>query len=88
MSYSYERVERRRQTRGTGGSFGASSSRSTFGYWIPLALTVTAATIGLVAWIWSERRDDEEESSEEEQPPSQMPPPGYASMSGALPPGP
>lgn len=66
MSYSYERVERRRRTT-SGGSFGASSSRSAFGYWIPLALTATAATVGLVAWIWSERRDDEEETSEEEQ---------------------
>lgn len=87
MSYSYERVERRRRTTGGGGSFGASGSRSAFGYWIPLALTVTAATVGLVAWIWSERRDDED-SSEEEHLPGGVPPPGYASMSGGLPPGP
>lgn len=53
MSYSYDRYERqRRQT------YGASSRRSTLGYWVPLAITVTAATIGLAAWIWSERRDD------------------------------
>jgi hypothetical protein len=88
MSYSYERVERRRRTTGGGGSFGASASRSAFGYWIPLALTVTAATVGLVAWIWSERRDDDEESSEEEHLPGGIPPPGYATMSGGLPPGP
>jgi hypothetical protein len=88
MSYSYERVERRRRTTGGGGTFGASGSRSAFGYWIPLALTVTAATVGLVAWIWSERRDDDEESSEEERPSGGIPPPGYASMSGGLPPGP
>ena len=88
MSYSYERVERRRRTAGGTGSFGASGSRSTLGYWIPLALTLTAATVGIVAWIWSERGDDEEESSEEERPPSGMPPPGYAKMSGGLPPGP
>jgi hypothetical protein len=87
MSYSYERVERRRRTTG-GGSFGTSGSRSAFGYWIPLALTVTAATVGFVAWIWSERRDDEEESSEEEKLHGGRPPPGYASMSGGLPPGP
>jgi hypothetical protein len=87
MSYSYERVERRRRTTGGGASFGASGSRSAFGYWIPLALTVTAATVGLVAWIWSERRDDED-SSEEEHLPGGVPPPGYASMSGGLPPGP
>jgi hypothetical protein len=88
MSYSYERVERRRRTTGGGGSFGASGSRSAFGYWIPLALTVTAATVGLVAWIWSERRDDDEESSGEEHLPGGIPPPGYATMSGGLPPGP
>lgn len=87
MSYSYERVDRRRRTTG-GASYGASARRSTFGYWIPLALTVTAATVGLVAWIWSERRDDEEDSSEEEQYPGGVPPPGYANMSGGLPPGP
>ena len=88
MSYSYERVERRRRATGGSRSLGASGSRSAFGYWIPLALTVTAATIGLVAWIWSERRDDEEEYSEEERPPNNMPPPGYGNMSGGLPPGP
>ena len=49
---------------------------------------MTAATVGLVAWIWSERRDDDEESSEEEHPPGGIPPPGYASMSGGIPPGP
>lgn len=46
-------------------SYGASSSRSAFGYWIPLALTVTAATVGLAAWIWSEREDTEESSGSE-----------------------
>ena len=52
MAYSYDRYERqRRQT------YGASTRRSALGYWIPLALTVTVATAGLVAWIWSERRD-------------------------------
>lgn len=52
MSYSYDRYDRRQ----TGG---ASSRRSALGYWLPLALTVTAATVGIVAWIWSERKDDE-----------------------------
>jgi hypothetical protein len=84
MSYSYERVDRRRTT--TGG-YGASSRRSTLGYWLPLAMTVTVATIGLAAWIWSERRDDEDET-EDEKPTSSAPPAGYASMSGGLPPGP
>lgn len=87
MSYQYSVTERRRRTTNTGG-YGYSGSRSTFGYWVPLALTVTAATIGLAAWVWSERRDEEEDSSEDEHYPSGVPPPGYTSMSGAVPPGP
>ena len=51
-------------------------------------MTVTVATIGLAAWIWSERRDDEDETSDEEHKSGSVPPPGYASMSGGLPPGP
>lgn len=47
-------------------SYGASSNRSAFGYWIPLAITLTAATVAIGAWIWSER-DDEEHESETEQ---------------------
>lgn len=86
MSYSYERVDQRRTT-GRGG-YGASGRRSTLGYWVPLVMTVTVATIGLAAWIWSEREDDEEDTSEEEKNPEGVPPSGYASMSGGLPPGP
>lgn len=41
--------------------YGASSQRTAFGYWVPLALTVTAATIGLAAWIWSERNDGDDD---------------------------
>lgn len=53
MSYErYERTTRRTQT---------SSRRGAFSYWLPLALTVTVATVGLVAWVWSERKDDEDE---------------------------
>ena len=33
---------------------------------MPLVLTVTVATAGLAAWVWSERRDDEDESSEDD----------------------
>lgn len=66
MSYSYER--NRRQT------YGAASRRTAWGYWIPLAVTVTVATAGLVAWVWSERKENEED---DDLPPPHQPPPGY-----------
>ncbi|KAL6720565.1 hypothetical protein ACLMJK_002489 [Lecanora helva] len=53
MSYSYERQRRT--------TYGATTQRTALGYWIPLAITVTVATAGLVAWIWKERSDDEDE---------------------------
>ena len=68
MSQSYE-TSRRRQ------GFGASTQRSAFGYWIPLALTVTVATVGLVAWIWKERNDSEELVDDRKRPGG--PPPSY-----------
>ncbi|KAI9892497.1 MAG: hypothetical protein M1814_001454 [Vezdaea aestivalis] len=58
MSYSFERSERRRG--------GAGAGRSPLGYWVPLVVSVTAASIGIAAWIWSERSDgsDDESASE------------------------
>lgn len=53
MSYSYDRYERTARP--------APSRRGGLSYWIPLALTVTIATVGIAAWIWSERRDDDED---------------------------
>ena len=84
MSYSYEKTTTQTRRR-TGGGYGHAGQRSTFGYWIPLALTVTAATVGIAAWIWSERNDDEEETSSEEHGPVR---PGNIGpqMSGGLPP--
>ncbi|KIV97428.1 hypothetical protein PV10_01182 [Exophiala mesophila] len=88
MSVQYTVTERRKRTTNSGG-FGHSGNRSTFGYWVPLTLTVTAAVIGIAAWIWSERHDDEEDypSEDEHYPgaPGGVPPPGYANMSGGLP---
>ena len=52
MSYSYERLER---------SSRRPSRRGTYTYWLPLAATITVATIGVVAWIWSERQESEED---------------------------
>ena len=86
MSYQYTVTERRRRTTNTGG-YGASSNRTTFGYWVPLVLTVGAAAVGVAAWIWSERGEDEDES-EAEHYPGGVPPPGYASMSGGVAPPP
>lgn len=56
MSRQYDRYERSRRTNPLAGP-----RQSGLGHWIPLALTVTVATIGLAAWIWSERQDDEDE---------------------------
>lgn len=86
MSYQYTVTERRRRTAASGG-YGASNNRSTLGYWVPLVLTVGAAVVGVAAWVWSERREDEEDSDQEHYT-GGVPPPGYASMSGAMPPGP
>ncbi|ROW04173.1 hypothetical protein VSDG_01017 [Cytospora chrysosperma] len=34
-------------------------------HWVPLAVTVTVATVGVAAWIWSQRSNNEEEEEEE-----------------------
>ena len=73
MSYSYDRYERQRRT-----TRGASSSRSAFGYWIPLAVTVTVATVGLAAWVWSERKDyDDDDDDYNDKKRNGRPPPDY-----------
>lgn len=41
-----------------------SSTRTTLGYWVPLVLTVTAASVALGAWIWSERSDGDDSPPE------------------------
>ncbi|TVY55126.1 hypothetical protein LSUE1_G009375, partial [Lachnellula suecica] len=56
MSYSYDRYERTSRRPQP-----SSSRRGTFSYWLPLALTVTVATVGIAAWIWSERGEDDED---------------------------
>lgn len=32
-------------------------------HWVPLAVTVTVATVGVAAWIWSQRNNEEEEDA-------------------------
>ncbi|KAI9810744.1 MAG: hypothetical protein M1827_006082 [Pycnora praestabilis] len=61
MSFSYDRYERQRRRQ----TYGSTSNRSTFGYWVPLVVTVTAAAVGIAAWIWSERRDDESDADDD-----------------------
>jgi len=53
---SYDRYDATRRRNVVG-----RTGRSALGYWIPLAITVTIATAGLVAWIWSEREGDDED---------------------------
>lgn len=69
MSYDRYESQRRRVT------YGASSQRTTLGYWVPLVLTVTVATIGLAAWVWKERGDDDDD--EDKNINDGRPPPGY-----------
>ncbi|ETN46314.1 uncharacterized protein HMPREF1541_00498 [Cyphellophora europaea CBS 101466] len=84
MSYQYTVTERRRRT--ATNSYGATSNRTTLGYWVPLVLTVGAAVVGIAAWVWSERSEDDDSDAEHYA--GGVPPPGYASMSGGMPPGP
>lgn len=71
MSYSYDRYERSRRT--TSGA----SRRSALGYWIPLAVTLTVATAGLAAWIWSERKAYDDDDYYDDRKGNARPPPDY-----------
>jgi hypothetical protein len=86
MSYSYERIDTQRQRR-----YGASSRRSTLGYWVPLVVTVTVATVGLAAWIWKERGEEEEfeyrrEDRRDDRKDTSQPPPEYGGAAPGEPP--
>jgi len=45
----------------------ARPGRSALGYWLPLVVTVTIATAGLAAWIWSERQHDNDDDDNDRQ---------------------
>jgi hypothetical protein len=57
MSFSYDRYDSRRRT-------APATRRSVFGHWVPLVLTVTLATAGIAAWVWSAREDHESSTSQ------------------------
>ncbi|KAH6885752.1 hypothetical protein B0T10DRAFT_491487 [Thelonectria olida] len=38
------------------------SRRGVWSHWVPLAVTLTVATVGVAAWVWSQRKDEDEEN--------------------------
>ena len=69
MSYERQSSSRRQ-------AYGASNSKTALGYWVPLAVTVTIATVGLVTWIWSERKDSDDDDYDRKGRREQGPPTG------------
>lgn len=55
-SFKQARYDTRRTT-------ASRSNRTTIGYWVPLAITVTLAAGGIAAWVWSAREDHEPTNS-------------------------
>lgn len=43
----------------------SSRRRGVWNHWVPLAVTVTVATVGVAAWVWSQRKDDDHEDTEQ-----------------------
>ncbi|KAI9367720.1 hypothetical protein BJX61DRAFT_279104 [Aspergillus egyptiacus] len=56
MSHSQDARHRR-----VGTGFSSTGRRTAFGYWVPLALTVGIAAIGVAAWIWTEHNEEDDE---------------------------
>lgn len=42
------------------------SRRGVWSHWVPLAITLTVATAGLAAWVWSQRKESAEDHAEPE----------------------
>lgn len=40
------------------------SRRGVWGHWVPLAVTLTVATVGLAVWAWSQRKEEDEDEHE------------------------
>lgn len=43
----------------------SSRRRGVWSHWVPLAVTVTVATVGVAAWVWSQRKDDDREDADQ-----------------------
>lgn len=88
MSFSYDRYNNRPNQRSSPRIFSGSSNRTALGYWVPLIVTVTAATVGVAAWIWSERTsaDDDDLYGEYHEQQYAPPPPGPYPGPGETPP--
>ncbi|SPQ20578.1 3d411623-6a3a-4396-acf5-62451ea5aa8b [Thermothielavioides terrestris] len=43
----------------------SSRRRGVWSHWVPLVLTLTVATVGVAAWIWSQREDEDHEDAEQ-----------------------
>ncbi|KAF1943927.1 hypothetical protein EJ02DRAFT_452961 [Clathrospora elynae] len=56
--FNYDRYDRRQSS--------SNRSRSALGFYVPLILTVTVATAGLAAWVWSAREDSQDYSSDDD----------------------
>ena len=56
-SFNYDRYDRRQSS---------SRNRSTLGFYVPLIVTVTVATAGLAAWVWSAREDGRDYNSDDD----------------------
>lgn len=61
MSFPYSQDARRRRVGAAGAGFSSTGRRTFLGYYVPLALTVGVAAIGVAAWIWSERSEDDDD---------------------------
>lgn len=57
-SFNYDRYDRRQSS--------SRNNRSALGFYVPLILTVTVATAGLAAWVWSAREDGRDYSSDDD----------------------
>ncbi|KAK4248595.1 hypothetical protein C7999DRAFT_40219 [Corynascus novoguineensis] len=43
----------------------SSRRRGVWSHWVPLAVTLTVATVGVAAWVWSQRKDDDREDADQ-----------------------